>query len=123
MSKTHSVLEPMDIVVIYAHATHKEKRFRVFPKLADEVVKVLDESKRFWEWEKTIETQAAMIRAFQQRTDYYKLLEKYMRHIDACESFTYVGDEWCGDLGSKYYTKEEHAVLLELRDKIEKEIP
>ncbi len=121
MKANVSGLENMDMIVIYA-GKPKERRFRVFPKLADEVVKLLDESKRFWEWEKVIETQAAMIRACQQRTD-NKLLEKYMRHIDACESFTYVGDEWCGDLGSKYYTKEEHAVLLELRDKIEKELP
>ena len=117
MSKTKSVLEPTEIVVIYTHGDHKERRFRVRDCLADDLIKLLDERKRFWEWEKTIETQAAMIRAFQQRPGIYELLEKYMRDVLKCEGTTFVGSAWFGG----DYTKEEHAVLLELRDKIEKE--
>ena len=123
MSKTHSVLEPMDIVVIYAHATHKEKRFRVFPKLADDLYDLLANRKRFWEWERELKllgkitaAQAAMIKGLRERPP-YKLLEKYMRDVLTCEGTTFVCGEWCGS----EYTEEEHAVLLELRDKIEKE--
>ncbi len=120
MKANVSGLENMDMIVIYA-GKPKERRFRVFPTLADAVAELLDESKRFWEWEKVIETQAAMIRTFQQRPGIYELLEKYMRDVLTCEGTTFVCDGWDGEYEPNDYTKEEHAVLLELRDKIEKE--
>ncbi len=88
MSKTHSVLEPMDIVVIYA-GKPKERRFRVFPKMADDLAALLDERKRFQEWEDNLKVKGT----------------------------------FCGRYIAKWELEEKLAVLLELQNKIEKELP
>ncbi len=101
------------IVVIY-EGEPKERRFAVRDSLADELIKVLEERKRFWEWEEEIALLSKMNKAFMNREDsgidYRVLLKKYMRHITACESVTFVNSCAC--------TEDERQALKEIQRQI-----
>ena len=106
------------IVVIY-EGEPKEKRFAVRDSLADELIKVLEEGKRFWEWEKEIASLSKMNKAFMNRehsdVDYKVLLKKYMEYVlveEGTDCVSFERDEWVG------YTEAEYSALRKISQEL-----